>query len=248
MSVADERGPLESRLRLEPFVWNGRQRLLQHLGSDPASQCAVRLVDQRRAADQGVIGDVVGTARRGVGAFPAVLVGQRRAVIDEVKVFTPEQHVRVAPGSVGVAHQRVEPDDPAGQFAGDAGRRRVEVDGSGQEVDAQIEPSASPEQILNLLVGLAGREAGFQIDRDQIGHQKVAGSGQLRAHHLGDKSLPALAGAAELDHVRAEVVGFHEPGQRPALTQRRHVARRGHLREHVTSLRSRHSVKRSMRR
>ena len=49
-------------------------------------------------------------------------------------------------------------------------------------------------------------------------------AGQLADDHLGDQHLEALAGAAELADVGAEVVGLDDPGQRAALAQRRDVA------------------------
>ena len=52
-----------------------------------------------------------GGGRRG----PVVVEDQRGAVVDQPGPAVPQQHVRVAPGAVDVADERVEPQHPAGE-------------------------------------------------------------------------------------------------------------------------------------
>jgi hypothetical protein len=47
--------------------------------------------------------------------------------------------------------------------------------------------------------------------------------GPVARDDLRDEHLPALPGAGVLDDVRAQVVGLHQPGQRPTLPQRRDI-------------------------
>jgi hypothetical protein len=48
-------------------------------------------------------------------------------------------------------------------------------------------------------------------------------AGQFARDDLGDQRERALAGAAELHHVGAEIVRLDQGGQRPAFAQRSHV-------------------------
>ena len=135
----------------------------------------------------------------------------------------PEQQVRVAPRAVDVVYQRVEPQHLAGESRVYAEGGGVEVECARQEVDAQVQPGAGPQQSLHLLVGLAGRERRVHLNRHEIGYRQAQFPGQPRTDDLGDECLATLSCAAELDHVCPEVVGFHEPGERTALAQGRHV-------------------------
>ena len=111
--------------------------------------------------------------------------------------------------------------------------------GAGQEIDRQIEPDAGVEQILDLLVRLAPTQLGVDLDQRQIRDRDAQPSAELADHDLGDQRLRPLAGAGELDDVRPRVVGFHQPGQRPAFAQRGQVRRRRDHREHAATLRAR---------
>ena len=86
-----------------------------------------------------------------------------------------------------------------------------------QEVDAEVQPRAAPQQVLHLLVGLPAGQSRVDVDRDEVGHGQAQSARDARGHHLGDERLQALARAAVLDHVRAEVIGLHEPRERPAF-------------------------------
>ena len=65
------------------------------------------------------------------------------------------------------------------------------------------------------------------LDHDQLGHRQTDRPGELTGEHLGHERRRSLAGAAELGHVEAVVVGLHQAGQRAALAERLHVARGG---------------------
>ena len=72
-----------------------------------------------------------------------------------------------------------------------------------QEVDAEVEPGAGVEQVLDLLVGLVAGDLGVQVERDQPRGAQPDPAGQLADDHLGDQHPHALAGAAELADVGA---------------------------------------------
>ena len=100
---------------------------------------------------------------------------------------------------------------------------------SGQEVDAEVQPAAGLDQLLDLWVGLGGAEPRVELDRDELRDQQPERPSELPDDHLRDERPRPLPGAAELRHVEPVVVCLDEPGQRPALAQRRHVAGRAHL-------------------
>ena len=154
-------------------------------------------------------------------------------MVDEVQPAVPDQQVGVAPRPVDVVDPRVEPQHPSGQVGRHRKGVQVEVEGTGQEVDAEVETAAGPEQVLHLLVGLTGCQDRVDLDADEVGHRQLQRPGKSRAHHLRDECLAALSGAAELDDVGAEVVRLHQTGQRPTLAQRRHVARGGDGGQHA---------------
>src|SRR5919199_2353806 len=144
----------------------------------------------------------------------------------------PAQQVRVARRPVDVRDQRVEPDDVRGQFrVGRLGRRVRQR--AREEVDAEVEPGARGDQLLYLRVGLGRAERGVELHEHHLGHRQPGGARQLARHHLGRERLRPLTRAAELDHVQAIVVALHEPGQRAALSQGGHVARRRHGAQHA---------------
>ena len=95
---------------------------------------------------------------------------QRRAVVDQPQPVVPEQEVRVLGGAVDVRHERVEPDDVGREHAVDVDiRRRAERQRARQEVDAEIEPGACDEQILDLGIGLGAAEHGIERDERELG-------------------------------------------------------------------------------
>jgi hypothetical protein len=96
----------------------------------------------------------------------------------------------------------------------------------GRKSTPRLRPAAGADQVLDLGVGLGARELGIELEPHQLGHREAERARELAAHHLGDERLRPLPGAAELAHVHAVVVGLDEPRQRPALAQRRDVARR----------------------
>ena len=109
---------------------------------------------------------------------------------------------------------------------------RVVGQRAGQEVDAEVDPRAGRDQLLDLGVGLGVAERGVELDQHQLGHRQAQVAGELAGHDLGRQRLRALARAAELEHVEAVVVGLHDARQGASLAQRRHVARGGHRAQH----------------
>jgi hypothetical protein len=60
--------------------------------------------------------------------------------------------------------------------------------------------------------GSAAPQPGVDLDRDQLGHEHLRPPCELPDDHLGDERAQPLAGAAELGHVEAVVVGLDEAG------------------------------------
>ena len=103
----------------------------------------------------------------------------------------------------------------------------------GQEVHAEVEPVAGPQEVLHLLVGLAPPRGRVEVDHDELGDAAARARARARPTTTSATSaLAPLARAAELHHVRAEVVRLDDPGQRAALAQGGDVARRVHMAQH----------------
>ena len=170
--------------------------------------------------------------RVGVRVAPGVVDVQRGAVVDEPRPAVPDEEVRVLGRAIRVRHERIEPDDVGREVGIDdvaRGRRsRVERQRTGQEVHAQVQAAAGAHQVVDLLVRLGVAEGRVDLDRHEVGHGQADRPGQLAGQPFGDERARPLAGAAELDHVQAVVVGLDEAGQRAALAQGRHVPRRHH--------------------
>ena len=177
---------------------------------------------------------------RGVGdaAAPRVVEVERGAVVDQPEVAVPDQQVGVAPAAVDVGDERVQPERPRGDVGRDL-ERRVEAEGAGQEVDAQVEAQAGVEQVLHLLVGLVAGDPLLELQHHQSRRAQVEPERQLADDHLGDQHGQALAGATELADVGAQVVGLDDAGERSALAQRCHVAGRTDLLQDASSPSSR---------
>lgn len=189
--------------------------------------------DVRREAREGVVGGVVGAGGGCLCAGPVVVPDHGGAVVDEPRLAAQAQQVGVAPGAVDVVDQRVEPDDPSGLRRAHLEGERVEAERAGEEAHAQVGAAAGLEQFLHLLVGLTEPEHRVDVDGHQPRHPETQPAGEFAADHLGDQRLAALTRAGELQDVRAEVVGLDESRQRTALTQRRDVAGREDLSQHL---------------
>ena len=199
-------------------------------GASAAWAAARAVARSRRTCSAGVEGPL------GVGRGPVVVEVQRRAVIDEPDVAVPDQEVRVAPGAVDVLHERVEPEHLAGELRLGRPAQRVEAERAGQEVHAEVQALAGPQQVLDLRVGLADGDPGVEPGQHQLGYPQAQAAGELAGDDLGDQGERPLAGAAELHHVGAEVVRLDDGGQRPALAQRGHVPRHRDMFEHAARL------------
>ena len=132
----------------------------------------------------------------------------------------PHQQVGVAPRAVDVGGERVQPQHLGADLGGRAGSSRVVPERTGQEVDAEVEPGARVEQVLDLLVGLVAGDLRVQVERHQLRGAQPDPAGQLADDHLGDQHPQALPGAAELADVGAEVVALDDAraGCRPHAT------------------------------
>ena len=114
--------------------------------------------------------------------------------------------------------------------------RRREGQRAGQEVEPDVGPGRSLEQVLDLAVRLGLGEGGVELDQHLVRHGQPEVAGDLARQELRDQRLPAVPGAEQLDDVEPVVVGLDERRQRPALAQGRHVPGRGHGAEHERSV------------
>jgi hypothetical protein len=141
----------------------------------------------------------------------------------------PQQQVGVARGAVDIGGQRVQPDDVGGEGRRRLPRARGRVgQRPGQEVDAEVDPLAGGDELLDLGVGLGAGELGLELGDHELGDRHPQGAGQLARHNLGHQRPRPLPRAAELHHVHPVVVGLDQPRQRAALAQGHHVAGGGH--------------------
>ncbi len=204
----------------------------QQLLGDLGGQLGGRGGDVRVEGGEHVVGGVVRLGGRGGGARPVVVPDHGGAVVDEPQAVVPDQQVGVAPGAVDIVDQRVEPDHTAGLHGVDLEGERVETEGTGQEVHAEVEPAAGLEERLHLGVGLAAADDRVQLDPGQLRHAQPQPAAELPADHLGDQRLAALAGAGEFHDIGPEIVRLDDAGERAALTQGRDVAGRRDFGEH----------------
>ena len=90
---------------------------------------------------------------------------------------------------------------------------RVEADRAWEEVHAKVEPFARTQEILDLGVGLATRYARIKVTQYQFWRAQPEPAGEFAADDLRNESFRPLPRAAELHHIRAEVVGLHDGRQ-----------------------------------
>ncbi len=157
-----------------------------------------------------------------------MLVVERGAVVDQVEPAVVDEQVGVARGAVDVRHQGIEPDD----LGGEVGRGRIVLARrvglrAAEEFDAEVQPDAGEQQLLDLGVGLAAADPGVELDRHQLRHRQAERPRQLARDHLRHEHQRPLPGAAELADVEAVVVGLEQSRQRAALAEGRHVTARG---------------------
>ena len=131
------------------------------------------------AADEDVIGRLVGTGVVALRGRPAMVERQRGPVVDEPHA-APLEQVGIAVRPVHVAHDRVEPQHAAGREGIDREGDGVVVQGTGQEVDAEVQACARAQQVLHLLVGLAAGQAGVDVDEHELGDGQARGAGRAR--------------------------------------------------------------------
>jgi len=184
--------------------------------------------DRARARQQDVVADAFERPSCvGLGVAPRVVHVQRRAMVDQPRPTVPFEHVHVLWRPVGVHHEPVEPHDLRGEHG--VGRRsggRAERQRAGQEVEAQVQPAAGMDEVLDLLVGLGIPEAAVDLHADDLRDGQPEQPGQLTADPLRREDARALTGAAELQDVHAVVVGLDERRQRTALAKGCDVTRR----------------------
>lgn len=156
----------------------------------------------------------------------AVVEVERRAVVDEPGAFVPDQQIGVPGGAVDVGDEGIEEHDlRRRQRVGARARDGIVGDAARQVVEAQVQARAAVEGVEDLRVRLGRGERTVELDEDDLGHREAHCPRDLARQELGDQRLLALAGAAQLHDVEAEIVAFDERGDRAAFFERHHVAR-----------------------
>ena len=163
--------------------------------------------------------------RRLVGIAPSVVEIERCSVVYEPCLVVPHQHIRIAGRAVDIGEKCVEP-HYVRRFAGpDRVGIGIISHGAPQEVEAEVEATAPPQKILDLLVGLGAPEIVAQIEHHQLRHPQTESAGHLAPYQLGNERLGAMACATVLHYISEAVVGFHQarersPSRRGAIYRR----------------------------
>ena len=122
--------------------------------------------------------------------------------------------------------------------SGDGGGPAAGLNGSapGRKSTPRLRPPLASSRSWISGSGSARPIAGSSSTSDELGHGKPERARELAGDHLRDERLRPLPRAAELEDVEPVVVRLDERGQRAALAQGRHVARRrdpAHVRERI---------------
>src|ERR1051326_2485545 len=182
--VAIRRRPLR-----QPLLGDESDDLVEHRRRQLRGQLLVDIADLRRPRQQHVLlalRERFARALDRVGG-PVVMKDQRRAVIDHPEIAMPDEEVRVLRRAIDVRHERVEPDDGrrqpllAAQRAVDV---RIECDRSRQKVEADVQPFALLQQLLDLRIGLRARDASVELHEHDLRHRQAERAGDLAGDHL----------------------------------------------------------------
>ena len=65
-------------------------------------------------------------------------------------------------------------------------------------------------KVLHLLIRFVRRQYRIDLDGDQRRDGQAQRARQLAADHLGDQCFSSLTGSVKLDHIRAQIIGFHQ--------------------------------------
>ena len=137
--------------------------------------------------------------------------------------------------AVDVADERVEPQHPAGEVGVGAASTAARSASSapGRKSTPRLRPALARSRSCTSSSGSRAAEHRVEVRPTSSGTGRSSARASPAATTSATSTLQALAGAAELHDVGAEVVGLHEPRQRAALAQRRHVAATRHRRQHA---------------
>jgi hypothetical protein len=216
----------EGRLGREPVFGHEVDDRGEEVGGELWAERGVGLGEGGGEGEEDVVADQgEGVADLRAVAGPVEVDVEGGALVDQVEPLVPEEEVGVAGGAVDVREIGVEPDDRRGEGGVGSGRYgRVVAEGAGEEVDGEVEAGAGLDQGLDLGVGLGAAEDGVERGEGDVGDGQAEGAADRAGDELGDEDLGALAGAAELEDVGAEVVGLDDGRQRAALAQGGDVA------------------------
>ncbi len=137
-------------------------------------------------------------------------------MVDQVELATPAEQVRVARRAVDIRDEGIEPDDSGSQVGIDrAIRNGIEGERAREIGEAEILADASPQDVLDLRVGLTLAESRVEVHQCRRRHRQPEHTGYFRGEQLGDQRLHSLPRATKLHHVCPRLVGLDDSGQRP---------------------------------
>ena len=213
--------------RLEPLVRHLGDHVLEQLAGHLRRELGVGVGHARQVGREHVVGDVVrlrGEPVRGADAVRDQAWWKYRQAPWSIAHSSPCQTSRFgfrqqrSTFAVSASSQMIR-----AATSGSGVHAGVEPERARQEVHAQVQPDARVEQVLHLLVRLVAADRRVELDGDQVGGAIPSRRASSPTIDLGDQHPRALAGAAELADVGAQVVGLDDAR---AATRPRAAARR----------------------
>jgi hypothetical protein len=147
------------RIGAEPLVGHVGERGLNRPGTQAGRQSLVGGPQAAGEREKHMVGDQRERIAGARGDRAGVVLVEGGAVVDQPRPAVPDEQVAVPRGPVDVRRERVEPDDVGGELRADrAGDGRVEIERTGEEVDAEVLAVARRDQLVDLGVGLGPAE------------------------------------------------------------------------------------------
>src|SRR6218665_1557734 len=91
-------------------------------------------------------------------------------------------------------------------------------------MQAEVQPFAFAQQLLDLFIGFGTPECFIQIGEYDLGDLQSGSTGHFTADQISDQCLPSLTGTPEFEYVQKAVIGLSYSRQRAAFAKRRYIA------------------------
>jgi hypothetical protein len=172
-----------------------------------------------------VVADVgEGGVGEAFGVGPVVVEVESGAVVDEVELTVPVEEIGVAGSAVDVEGEGVEPDGERGDLRiSSITGCGVEHSGAGEIVESEVEACAGAEKVANLLVGLVAPEGRVDLSEDEFGDFETKCATNFACDEFRYQGERALASAAELNDVEAQIIRFNNCWKGAAFTKSSYV-------------------------